>query len=140
EVCGFVRANESRERRIGHTKTSVPELKRASLHRPTPPTGRGSLYVQFEFTQADLVDANKRLLGRSSIVNVGSWKASIYSAVIVGAIVLLILRNDPTVGLVVGLVAGVVIVLCELSAAWILCKLPTICLDFYHKPVKTGSP
>jgi hypothetical protein len=69
------------------------------------------MYVQFEFTQADLVDANKRLLGRSNLVNVGSWKASIYPAVIAGAIVFLILRNDPAFGLVVGLVAGLVIVL-----------------------------
>jgi len=69
------------------------------------------MYVQFEFTQADLVDATKRLLGRSNIANAGLWKGSIYYAVIVGAIVFLILRNDPTEGLVVGLVAGLVIAL-----------------------------
>src|SRR5262249_50381724 len=104
------------------------------------PKGNPLMYVQFEYTQADLVDASKRLLSRSNLVNVGSWKSSIYSAVISGAVVFLILRNDPMVGLVVGLVAGVVIVLCELSAGWILCKLSARCLDFYHKPVRTGSP
>src|SRR5262249_18738821 len=75
------------------------------------PKGNPLMYVQFEFTRADLVDTNKRLLGRSNLVNVGSRKGSINNAVIVGAIVFLILRNDPMVGLVVGLVAGLVIVL-----------------------------
>jgi hypothetical protein len=69
------------------------------------------MYVQFEFTQADLVDASKRLLGRSNVVNAGLRKASIYSAVIVGAIVFLFLRNDQKVGLVVGLFAGLVTIL-----------------------------
>src|SRR5262249_18946360 len=75
------------------------------------PKGNPLMYVQFEYTQADLVDASKRLLGRSNLVNVGSWKSSIYNAVIAGAVVFLILRNDPMVGLVVGLVAGLIIVL-----------------------------
>jgi len=69
------------------------------------------MYVQFEYTQADLVDANKRLLGRSNLVNAGTWKDSIYYTVIVGAIVYLILRDNPRVGLLAGLVAGLVIVL-----------------------------
>ena len=73
--------------------------------------GNPLMYVQFEYTQADLVDASKRLLGRSNLVNVGSWKSSIYNAVVAGAVVFLILRNDPMVGLVVGLVAGLIIVL-----------------------------
>jgi YcxB-like protein len=67
--------------------------------------------VQFEYTQADLVDANTRLLRRSNLVNVGSWKSSIFPAVIVGAIAFLILRNDPMVGMVVGLVGGLIVIL-----------------------------
>jgi hypothetical protein len=69
------------------------------------------MYVLFEFTQADLVDATRRLLGRSNVANAGSWKASIYPTVIMGSIAFLILRNDPTVCMVVGLIAGLVIVL-----------------------------
>jgi YcxB-like protein len=69
------------------------------------------MYVQFEFTQADLVDATKRLLGRSNRVKAGLREGSIFSAVVVGATVFLFLRNDPTEGLVVGLVAGLITVL-----------------------------
>jgi hypothetical protein len=67
--------------------------------------------VQFEYTQADLVDANKRLLRRSNLVKAGSWKDSIFFAIIVGGIGFLILRNNPMIGLVVGLVEVLIIVL-----------------------------
>jgi YcxB-like protein len=69
------------------------------------------MHVQFEYTQADLVDANKRLLRRSNLLLAGSWKDSIYYTLIACGIVYLIWRKDPTLGLAVGLVAGLVVIL-----------------------------
>src|SRR5262245_3236693 len=69
------------------------------------------MYVQFEYTETELVDSCRRLLGRSKPVNARLWKDSIYYAVIMGAIVFLILRNDPTYGLVAGLVVGLLMLL-----------------------------
>jgi hypothetical protein len=64
------------------------------------------MYVQFEFTEADLVDAAKRLLGRYKSPSAGSWIAPIYYCVVVGAIIFLFLQNNPAKGLLAGLIAA----------------------------------
>jgi hypothetical protein len=64
------------------------------------------MYVQFEFTQSDLVDASKRLLDRDKGASAGVWKAAIYDGVVVGSIIFLALQNKPAIGLVVSLTAA----------------------------------
>ena len=69
------------------------------------------MYIQFEFTAEDLVDASKRFLDRR---NIGQrvWRSSLYSAIAVGVIVFFFLRKSPTIGLLLGLVvAGIVMLI-----------------------------
>lgn len=68
------------------------------------------MHVQFEFTKEDLVDASKRFLKRSKVIKSGIWKASVYSALTVAVMVFLVFQKGPTIGLVFGLVAAVIIV------------------------------
>jgi hypothetical protein len=69
------------------------------------------MYVQFEFTQEDLVDASKRFLNRRNPGLSKAWKSSLYSAISVGVIVFFFVRNKPMIGLLLGLVAGLIVLI-----------------------------
>jgi hypothetical protein len=69
------------------------------------------MYVKFEFTQEDLVDAAKRSLNRRNLGRARIWKSSLYSAISVGVIIFFFLRNNPTIGLLLGLVVAGIIIL-----------------------------
>ena len=68
------------------------------------------MHVQFEFTKEDLVDANKRFLGRCKAFKAVTWKSSVFSALAVAVMVFLVLQKSPILGLVFGLLAAVIIV------------------------------
>jgi hypothetical protein len=69
------------------------------------------MYVQFEFTREDLVDASKRFLNHGNRGRTAVWKSSIYSAISVGIIVFFLFRNYPAIGLLLGFVAAGIIIL-----------------------------
>jgi YcxB-like protein len=70
------------------------------------------MYVKFEFTQEDLIDASQRSINRGNLGRSKVWNSSSYSAVSVGVITFFFLRNSPTIGLLVGLlVAGIIILI-----------------------------
>ncbi|MEA2203726.1 MAG: hypothetical protein QOE77_502 [Blastocatellia bacterium] len=70
------------------------------------------MYVKFEFTQEDLIDAAKRSLNRRNLGRARLLKSSLYLAISVGVIVFFILRSTPTIGLLLGLaVAGITILI-----------------------------
>ena len=69
------------------------------------------MYVKFEFSQEDLVDATKRLVNHNNPARSKAWKSSLYSALSVGVIVFFFLRNKPTLGLLLGLVVGLIILI-----------------------------
>lgn len=68
------------------------------------------MYVQFEFTREDLVDASKRLLNRQNQKRPSVWKSSLFSAFSVAVIIYFMFRHDPKIGLLLSLVvAGIII-------------------------------
>ena len=69
------------------------------------------MYVKFEFTQEDMVDASKRFLNRRNAGRSRGWQSSLYSAISVGVIMFFVLRSSPTIGLLLGLVAAGIIIL-----------------------------
>ncbi len=70
------------------------------------------MYVKFEFTREDLVDASKRFLNRRNRGRSRAWKSSLYSAISVGVTIFFFFRNNPTIGLLLGLiVAGIIILI-----------------------------
>lgn len=70
------------------------------------------MYVKFEFTQEDLVDAAKRSLNRRNLGRAKLLKSSLYLAISVGVIIFFVLRSRPTIGLLLGLViAGIIILI-----------------------------
>jgi hypothetical protein len=69
------------------------------------------MYVQFEYTREDLVDASKRLLYRKNPERSKVWKSSLLSAISVAVIIVFLFRNNPRIGLLLGLVVAGIIVL-----------------------------
>ena len=70
------------------------------------------MYVQFEFTQEDLVDASKHFLNRANLGRSRVSKSALYSAISVGVIIFFFFRNNPTIGFLLGLiVAGILILI-----------------------------
>jgi hypothetical protein len=70
------------------------------------------MHVQFEFTQADLVDASKRFFNRRNRGRSKVWKSALFSAISAGVIIFFFLRNSPSIGLLLGLViAGIIILI-----------------------------
>jgi len=69
------------------------------------------MYVKFEFTQEDLVDASKRFLSRQTVNHSRGWKNPLLSALAIGVMVFLFIRNQPVIGLLISLVVGGIIFL-----------------------------
>jgi len=68
------------------------------------------MYVKFDFTEDDLVDASKRFLGRQTNNHSSDWKNSLLSALAIGVLLFMSLRSETVVRLLLSLaVAGIII-------------------------------
>lgn len=64
------------------------------------------MHVQFEFTQDDFVDAQKRFWARWKVARSFQWRGMLYTACFAGLLVFLLFYRTPTIGAILALAAA----------------------------------